>query len=45
MGVLLAGVAALSFIMPRARLATGAGGASAGAGVSAGQRAVPAGER
>jgi MFS family permease len=45
MGVLLAGVAALSFIMPRARLATGAGGASAGAGVSDGQRAVPAGER
>ena len=51
MGVLLAGVAALSFIMPRARLATGAGGASAGgasagdasAGAGAGQRAVPAG--
>ena len=55
MGVLLAGVAALSFIMPRARLATGAGGAgtggagtggaSAGAGASAGQRTVTAGER
>jgi len=39
MGVLLAGVAALSFIMPRARLATGAGGASAG-GASAGGASV-----
>jgi hypothetical protein len=36
-------VAALTFIMPRARLATDAGGASAS--VSVGQRAVPAGER
>jgi EmrB/QacA subfamily drug resistance transporter len=51
MGVLLAGVAALSFIMPRARLATGAGGASAdgasagAAGAGAGQRALSAGER
>jgi EmrB/QacA subfamily drug resistance transporter len=36
MGVLLAGVAALSFIMPRARLATGAGGASTAGTGSAG---------
>jgi EmrB/QacA subfamily drug resistance transporter len=48
MGVLLAGVAALSFMMPRARQATSAGhspGAGSGNGTSAGQRAVPAGER
>jgi EmrB/QacA subfamily drug resistance transporter len=50
MGVLLAGVAALTFIMPRARPATGTGpgaGVSTGAGGGAGtaQRAVPAGER
>jgi hypothetical protein len=49
MGVLLAGVAALTFIMPRARLATDAADPSASAGASegagAGQRAVPAGER
>ena len=47
MGVLLAGVAALSFIMPRARLATGAGGASAGGasagGASAGDASAGAG--
>ena len=51
MGVLLAGVAALTFIMPRARQAAGtgqgadAGEQGAGAGASAGKRAVPAGER
>jgi EmrB/QacA subfamily drug resistance transporter len=46
MGVLLAGVAALTFIMPRARLAAGTGaGAGADVGPSAGRRAVPAGER
>jgi EmrB/QacA subfamily drug resistance transporter len=47
MGVLLAGVAALTFIMPRARLAAGAAGTGHSADLSpgAGQRAVPAGER
>jgi hypothetical protein len=52
MGVLLAGVAALTYFMPRAGLATGTGtgtgvgvSAGAGGGTSAGQRAVPAGER
>jgi EmrB/QacA subfamily drug resistance transporter len=48
MGVLLAGVAALTAIMPRARLATGAAaGESTGtrAGVDDGRPAVPAGER
>ena len=51
MGVLLAGVAALTFIMPRARQAAGtgqgadAGEQGAGEGTSAGKRAVPAGER
>ena len=44
MGVLLAGVAALTFLMPRARLATGTAG-TADASATAGQRAVPAGER
>jgi EmrB/QacA subfamily drug resistance transporter len=50
MGVLLAGVAALTFIMPRARLATGGGattGATTGAGknADAGPRTVAAAER
>jgi EmrB/QacA subfamily drug resistance transporter len=54
MGVLLAGVAALTFLMPRARLATGPGagvsadtgaGTDAGGGTSTGQRAVPVAER
>jgi len=52
MGVLLAGVAALTFIMPRARLATGTGtgtsastSTSTGTSAGAGQRTVPAGER
>jgi EmrB/QacA subfamily drug resistance transporter len=46
MGVLLAGVAALTFLMPRARPATGPGtGAGVSAGAGAARRAVPAGER